>query len=176
METDQINDQGLRTKALHKLWLENNKYKVRSAQMRWYYKNREAFLEKRKKWYKENREKICAERREYYQENKEMLKGYDYKEEAKYKRCAREAKKRGIAFELTCEEFSEFWQKPCSYCGAEIKTAGLDRVNNNFGYLYDNVVSCCWTCNYMKRTTGKMEFIEHCRKIVAFQSSIMESS
>ena len=78
------------------------------------------------------------------------------------------ANKRGIKWELTFEQFMIFWQKPCYYCGDEIKTIGLDRIDNTKGYSIDNVVSCCSICNYMKLNNSQDEFIEHCKKIVKF--------
>ena len=77
------------------------------------------------------------------------------------------AAQRGIEFTLTPEQFSSFWQQACSYCAAEIKLVGLDRVDNKRGYESGNVVSCCSPCNYMKREMTREAFIEHCRRVVA---------
>ena len=77
------------------------------------------------------------------------------------------SKKRNYEFELTYEDFLIYLHQPCHYCGDEIKTVGLDRVDNNIGYRKDNIVTCCTTCNYMKKMTGKDEFLAHCRKIVS---------
>ncbi len=48
---------------------------------------------------------------------------------------------------------------------------GIDRVDNERGYLTDNTVPCCWECNDMKATSTAEEFITHSYKIVAFQES-----
>ena len=77
------------------------------------------------------------------------------------------AKRRFILWDLTIEEFMEFWQKPCSYCGDPIKTIGLDRHDNNEGYYVYNVSPCCTRCNRMKSTLGREEFLNQCRKILA---------
>jgi hypothetical protein len=77
------------------------------------------------------------------------------------------AKKRGIAFTLTFEEFNAFWKQPCAYCGYEIFTVGLDRVDNARGYEAGCVVSCCSICNAMKSDLPKDKFIAMCRAIAA---------
>lgn len=55
-----------------------------------------------------------------------------------------------------------FWQKPCWYCGREIKTIGLDRANNEIGYKIDNLIPCCATCNKAKRDMTQSGFILMC--------------
>lgn len=80
------------------------------------------------------------------------------------------AKRRGFSFNLTKDEFLTFWQKPCFYCGDEIQTIGLDRINSNEGYSIGNVVSCCAICNTMKLAIPRDIFIAHCYKIVNNQN------
>jgi hypothetical protein len=75
------------------------------------------------------------------------------------------AKERHISFNLTPEQFKNLWQAPCYYCGSEIKTIGIDRINNNEGYILNNVVSCCKICNFMKGKLSKKVFIINCKKI-----------
>lgn len=75
------------------------------------------------------------------------------------------AKARGLLFKLTFQEFMTFWGKDCFYCNNRIETIGLDRVDNDLGYLNGNVVACCSICNKMKQTFSKNLFIEQCNKI-----------
>lgn len=103
--------------------------------------------------------KICA--KEYRDSKPEQVKYAQYKSGAK---------KRGINFDLSKEDFSSLWQKPCFYCASEIDTIGLDRINSNLGYLKDNVVSCCAICNTMKLALPRDIFIEHCYKIIKNQT------
>lgn len=84
----------------------------------------------------------------------------------KYLRYKSGAKQRGISFELTSEEFGQFWQKPCHYCGDKISTICLDRVDNSKGYIMGNVVPCCVRHNRMKLTMSVEEFVEACKKVV----------
>jgi len=47
---------------------------------------------------------------------------------------------------------SNFGNKKCHYCFDDLNPTGtgLDRKDNDKGYLIDNVVSCCCTCNRMR--------------------------
>ena len=80
----------------------------------------------------------------------------------KYKSGAR---KREIRFRLTLAEFMRFLQKSCTYCDTEIKTIGLDRINNDIGYLAGNIQPCCTLCNWSKRTQTSDQFIAHCVRV-----------
>lgn len=84
----------------------------------------------------------------------------------RFKRCKTGAKARGISFNITLEEFSEYWQEPCSYCGGTINTVGLDRVDSSLGYEDSNVVPCCTKCNLMKRHYSTEDWLTHMRKIL----------
>jgi hypothetical protein len=52
-----------------------------------------------------------------------------------------------------------------------IKINGIDRVNNEVGYLTNNSVPCCWECNQMK---GSLPFYEWCGFIDKFRAGFME--
>jgi len=80
----------------------------------------------------------------------------------KYKAAA---KSRNLEFTLTFEQFIAFWQQPCYYCQDTTKTVGLDRLNNDEGYITQNVVSCCSVCNLMKRGLSVTDFVKKCKKI-----------
>lgn len=77
-----------------------------------------------------------------------------------------EAKTRGYCFELTKEQFFNFVTSSCFYCGAKdtcgwkeygqiFKYNGIDRVDNDVGYVFDNCVTCCKPCNTKKKATNK---------------------
>jgi len=80
------------------------------------------------------------------------------------------AKKRGIIFTLTFDQFSNLIKQPCFYCKSKpnSNTTGfwLDRLNNKKGYITNNVVPCCKICNVMKNNLSFNEFKEHISKIV----------
>jgi hypothetical protein len=83
------------------------------------------------------------------------------------------AKHRELEFSLTKEEFKILTKGDCYYCGGHpdgIRKRkdsnggyiynGIDRVNNNLGYVSGNVVSCCKWCNIAKSTRGSDDFLE----------------
>ncbi len=74
----------------------------------------------------------------------------------------RSAKARDYSFNLSEEQFNQLWQKPCYYCGADIKHIGIDRVDNTRGYESNNVIPCCTQCNKMKRSYTQQEFLSKC--------------
>lgn len=66
-----------------------------------------------------------------------------------------DAKKRGILFSLPFESWQAEVNKTCHYCrdllGKRSETSvGLDRLDNNKGYIEGNVVSSCIICNKIK--------------------------
>ena len=73
---------------------------------------------------------------------------------------------RGLSFELTSPEFWSFWQKPCTYCGSDIETIGLDRINPSEGYTINNVTPCCSRCNEMKMADDTTTWVSHMKKIL----------
>lgn len=80
------------------------------------------------------------------------------------------AKKRGLVFELTVNQFDELTKQPCFYCGGYCNSnyhTGLDRVDNSRGYVLDNLVPCCQMCNRAKHTRTQTEFKEWVIKLCA---------
>ena len=59
-----------------------------------------------------------------------------------------------LPFELTFEEYNTIINSQCYLCGRksyEKYKNGIDRINNNFGYIMNNVKSCCGSCNHIKK-------------------------
>ncbi|MNN66528.1 hypothetical protein D3C81_1821110 [compost metagenome] len=90
------------------------------------------------------------------------------------------ASNRGIDFRVSKDEFLKIIQEDCFYCGAKPRNVrksksasgsnflynGIDRFDNNQGYVEGNLVGCCMTCNYMKRDLKVEEFIDHLQKVI----------
>lgn len=71
----------------------------------------------------------------------------------KYKWYKKSARKRNLNFELDYNQFDHFVTQNCVYCNKnKIGINGIDRINNNIGYLYENCVPCCNMCNMIKYT------------------------
>lgn len=84
------------------------------------------------------------------------------------------ATKRGLAFEKTLEEWKALIFDPCEYCGStEDKTShglrfrGVDRKDNDIGYVGTNPVACCATCNFAKRAMPYEDWMSWIRRIKA---------
>lgn len=70
------------------------------------------------------------------------------------------AKDRGRKYKLSTKQFKALIFDTCFYCGCApfrplrsretVYRNGIDRVDNNKGYIPGNVVSCCWPCNTQK--------------------------
>jgi len=72
---------------------------------------------------------------------------------------------RGDQWDLSFEVFQTFWDQPCFYCGAELRTAHLDRIDPRGAYTCGNVVSCCPACNRGKGDQDQAEFLARCRAV-----------
>lgn len=92
----------------------------------------------------------------------------------KYREYKYEASRRGLKFELSYKEFKSFKGKPCHYCGDELDSICLDRIDNDLGYFINNVVSCCFKCNSIKHVYDIDDFLEHVEKIFMYQQKVRD--
>ncbi len=70
-----------------------------------------------------------------------------------YNEYEKRAIKKGLEFGLSEDMFTEISSNPCYLCNKECTSThnnGIDRIDNNIGYVKNNVSSCCGGCNYMK--------------------------
>lgn len=102
-----------------------------------------------------------------------------------FQQYKRNAKSRGILFELTKEQLKELIKQDCYYCGnpplntvrsfngrainyqwrEPVNYNGIDRVDNSMGYTLDNVVPCCYMCNWAKREMSQEQFKNWIKRI-----------
>lgn len=90
------------------------------------------------------------------------------------------AKKNDRAFDLSRELFEKLISSDCYYCGLppSIKRDsynnrdkesfyynGIDRKDNNQGYIIENSVPCCTECNFLKKDYNEKEFLELIKRI-----------
>jgi hypothetical protein len=71
-----------------------------------------------------------------------------------YSDCKHSAITRNKSFEISREVFDKVRLHDCYLCGKKNSPEhrnGIDRVDNNIGYTEENVKSCCWDCNGLKR-------------------------
>lgn len=94
-----------------------------------------------------------------------------------YLRYRTGARNRKLAFDLTRDQFREITGKVCYYCGtppsncAKKKGApgqylynGIDRLNNNEGYVLGNVEAACFYCNRAKMDQSVSQFLERVKQ------------
>lgn len=96
----------------------------------------------------------------------------------------RAAKKRGLLFELSLDDFLGLTQQRCHYCGLPPSNryhlkdknggsrngsafiySGIDRVDPSIGYNTSNCVSCCRTCNVAKSDMTQSEFFAWIQRV-----------
>ena len=96
-----------------------------------------------------------------------------------YSSYKKSANKRRYKFILSEKTFRELTSSNCYYCGIEPSQIydngtngngnyvynGIDRVNNDVGYLKKNCVPCCKDCNRAKRTMTQEEFLSLIKRI-----------
>lgn len=93
-------------------------------------------------------------------------------------RYKRQAKQRGLPFELSKEQFRKLVFKDCYYCGEppmnvtkrhsdEVRYNGVDRLDSLQGYIEGNCVPCCVVCNRMKMDLSLSVFLERVQRIVS---------
>ena len=71
-----------------------------------------------------------------------------------YNRYTIRASKKNLEFALSQAEFDALKLHPCYLCGKQSNSQhlnGIDRIDNNKGYVVDNVKPCCFGCNHTKR-------------------------
>ena len=84
------------------------------------------------------------------------------------KEYKRNARTRGLCWELADEDFDRLTSQPCFYCGlqpsmvkvakrSEFTYTGIDRKDNSLGYIPGNVLPACQPCNFAK---GRMSYGE----------------
>ncbi len=101
---------------------------------------------------------------------------------ALYSEYKKTAKNKKFEFDITKKQFKILTKASCFYCGirpdnifkpAEVNGGynynGIDRVDNNIGYVSSNCVPCCKECNYMKWSLSIEDFLNHTKMIHIFQ-------
>lgn len=84
----------------------------------------------------------------------------------------RNAIKRGLSFELTVYQFIAIVRCYCVFCGENSAPRGVDRRDNNKGYLHDNCQSCCGPCNKLKSAESEQTFLRLILKIAKHQEGL----
>lgn len=92
------------------------------------------------------------------------------------------AQKKGLPFEITKDEFINFSDQDCIYCGQRSVTddgkekgyVGIDRVDSKKGYVKGNMVPCCNVCNEMKMQRNWEVWLENMERVVDRKDKIRQ--
>lgn len=76
----------------------------------------------------------------------------------------RRADNKNLEFTVSSHDFQKLRDTNCYICGKETNETthinGIDRYDNNIGYIPENCRSCCANCNFMKKHFTYDEFIQ----------------
>lgn len=140
-------------KQISKDWGNNNKEK------------RKAYWQK---YSPQHQIKVAQHRKNNPKEVRAKDKKNHSKETSLYTNAKSKNKKRNIPFLLSFDEFREIRKSGrCFYCQSALPTQGygIDRVNSELPYTFENCVPCCKFCNKAKGSLTSEEFIKQIRKI-----------
>lgn len=95
-----------------------------------------------------------------------------------FKKYLNHARRRNLEVKISETDFYNLFDKECYYCNSKPKIIksykkgkhkivlnGVDRLKNEIGYLHENVVPCCTSCNMTKQAFDSDFFIDHLFKI-----------
>jgi hypothetical protein len=87
---------------------------------------------------------------------------------------SRSARDKRLDFEISQEDFNDIVKESCHYCDIiqERGFNGIDRLDSTMGYVTDNCVSCCKTCNYMKCSLSAVVFLKRIEHILTHNNKI----
>ncbi len=153
----------------HKNYYTKNKKKIQEKYKNYYKENKKIILKKAKNYRKKHKKSISKMKKKYHQKNKEKFnlrsKNYYHNNKKRVRKTTiswlkssrgrfmmakHAAKKRKLVWNISYEEYTNINQNKCFYSTKHIlpeQGSGLDRIDNNKGYLINNVIPCCTNCN-----------------------------
>jgi hypothetical protein len=76
------------------------------------------------------------------------------------------ARNRDLVFEISKEQCFTLFKESCAYCGIPYSNKregfqynGIDRIDNQIGYVWSNCIPCCRICNRMKGNQSLIDFL-----------------
>jgi hypothetical protein len=155
-----------------KEYIAQNADKIKKQVREYQERNAEQIKEYKKEYRAQNVEKIKEKMKEYRAENadkiKEQARDYRATIHKKFLDVKYGAHQRNINFEISEEFVGQLTDQECIYCGQETTDTcrnGVDRLDNTNGYVEYNCISCCGSCNVMKRCLDPLTFVERCAQV-----------
>ena len=103
--------------------------------------------------------------------HKASIKAYRQTFQGRFSVLKSMAKFRKISFSLTLEDCKNLWKQNCFYCKMIAMNTkmgySIDRIDNDKGYVSNNVVPCCSICNRAKSNLSINEFLEWIKMLKA---------
>jgi hypothetical protein len=127
-----------------------------------------------KEYYKKNKENIKLQHLEYRLSNPNIKKNYSRTIKSRFETLKSKVKINKIEFDISFEDYSNLLKQKCFYCENFYNNetgVGLDRINNNLGYLIKNVLSCCGKCN---KTRGDRWTVEEMKIMINAVKNIIK--
>lgn len=125
------------------------------------------YSKQRRKILKQNLDTLKTINLVEYQKQIDYRKQYQKTSIGKYSRYRNRAKKKGRIFDLTLEQFTTIIHQPCHYCGKDttVNSNGIDRRDNDVGYIFDNCLPACYECNMAKGVRTYQNYINWVQKV-----------
>ena len=170
-ELARIAEQKPERKEVKQQWNENNYEKVAMKSMNYRQRQIETDVEE---YLNKNAENAKQWRENNPEKNKENNKSRLENIQVHYSNYIRCAGDKNLDFEISQEEFNTLIKEPCHYCNIiqERGFNGIDRLDSNTGYVLDNCVSCCKTCNFMKCSLSADVFLKRIEHILTYNNKI----
>lgn len=118
-----------------------------------------------------NKERNVEKNREYRDRRENINDKY-----TEYKKSAR---RNNREFDIPFDKFGRMLKSKCYYCGCYDKKSsivGIDRLDNDKGYIKGNIVPCCIMCNLMKNCLNEATFILFCVQIARHHKMFVSKS
>lgn len=153
-----------------KQWRKANPEKLRAQQQRYRQSHKTAINLQRQTYRATHREQIRLSWRRYSATHPEQIKSnrkrWRKTPKARYYVYVKHARRLGVVFRLSFDQFKDLLYQPCHYCTVKPATfGGIDRKLPRLGYTIDNCVPCCWPCNWFKGKRDYKIFLSHVLRI-----------
>jgi hypothetical protein len=161
-------------RASRRAYYQAHKEKVNAEAALWHREHPKETKEAAARHYQKHKEKLAVEHKIYKNAHwesvlKQARKDYGRKKEARpWKIYEQNAKQKKREWALTPEVCAEVMKRPCHYCGVRGNPyIGMDRKDNDVGYIVSNVLPACTECNAAKSNRKYEEFLSWVHRAAA---------